>query len=48
MASIIDGGIKKILMKEKEKNEYKRSKEFNTLEFHSKRHKKNIQLKVND
>ena len=34
--------LKKILMTEKEKNEYKRNKEFYTLEFHRKRHKKNI------
>ena len=42
IASTVDGEIKKILMTEKEKNEYKRDKEFYTLEFHRKRHKKNI------
>ena len=41
-SSTVDGEIKKILMTEKEKNEYKRNKEFYTLEFHRKRHKKNI------
>ena len=41
-ASTVDGEIKKILMTEKEKNEHKKNKEFYTLEFHRKRHKKNI------
>ena len=40
MASTIDGKIKKVLMTENEKNEYKRNKEFYTLEFHRKKHKK--------
>ena len=40
MASTIDGEIKTILMTEKEKKEYKRNREFYTLEFHGKRHKK--------
>ena len=38
-ASTVDGEIKKFLMKDKEKNEYKRNKEFYTLEFHRKKHK---------
>ena len=44
MASTVDGEIKKILMTEKEKNEYKRNKEFYTLEFHRKSIKKILLL----
>ena len=47
MASTIDGEIKKILMTEKEKKEYKRNREFYSLEFHGKRIKKNLN-KIND
>ena len=42
MASTVDGEIKKILMTEKEKKEYKRNREFYSLEFHGKRIKKNL------
>ena len=40
MVSTVDGEIKKILMAEKEKKEYKRNREFYSLEFHGKRIKK--------
>ena len=33
-------------MTDKEKNEYKRNKEFYTLEFHRKRHKKILMIKA--
>ena len=39
MVSTVNEEIKKILMADKEKNEYKRNKEFYTLEFHRKKHK---------
>ena len=41
MTSTVDGQIKNILMTKKEKREFKRNKEFYTLEFHRKRSKKN-------
>ena len=41
MASTLDGQIKNILMKKKEKREFKINKKFYTLEFHRKRSKKN-------
>ena len=40
MASTVDGEIKYMLMTNKEKREFKRNKEFYTLEFHKK--KKNL------
>ena len=37
MASTVDGEIKYMLMTNKEKREFKRNKEFYTLEFHKKK-----------
>ena len=39
MVSTVNEEIKKILMTDMEKNQYKRNKEFYTLEFHRKKHK---------
>ena len=47
MAWTVDGQIKNILMTKKEKREFKRNKEFYTLEFHRKRNKK-IKININN
>ena len=47
MASTEDGQIKNILMTKKEKREFKRNKEFYTLEFHRKRSEK-IKININN
>ena len=40
MTSTVDGQIKNILMTKKEKREFKRNKEFYSLEFNRKKHAK--------